>query len=68
MKTYKIETDDRNDFYHYFMGRKYYSFLCELYNDFRDKVKYTDETGSWEAAYKLLIESLNEENIDLFND
>ena len=34
--------------------------------ELRSKVKYTDETGSWEEAYTMVLEILNEDGIDLY--
>jgi hypothetical protein len=60
-----VEVEDREEFKHHFFGPTYYSFLCQLYNELRAKVKYSNEQGSWEDAYQLLISLLIEDNIEL---
>lgn len=63
---YKIETDDREEFSHYYNGPRYHSALCKIVNELRSKAKYAQDVGSWDEAYQLVNEFLVYSNIDLF--
>lgn len=61
-----IAKKDESEFREYLNGPKYQSVLYNLVAELRSKTKYTDETGSWEAAYDLVLELLNEFNVDVY--
>jgi len=66
---YRIEAIEKDDIYTFLLhqnGPKYFNVLEEIYRTLREKVKYTDEAGSWEEAYQLVIDLLNDANIDLY--
>ena len=66
---YRIEPIEKDDIYIFQLhqnGPRYFDALEEIYRTFRSKVKYTDETGSWEEAYQIVIDTLNEANIELY--
>lgn len=66
-KIEKIETYDDYAFSLHLRGPEYYSAIDEIMNSLRHKVKYSDEMGSWEEAYEMVIQILNERNIDTWD-
>ena len=67
---YKIEPIEEEDLYLFklhFNGPKFFNILEEIYRILRSKVKHTNEIGSWEEAYKVISDALNESNIDLYD-
>lgn len=68
---YEFDTDDPTDMYQHeslVNVFKYKSLLREIYNEFRSKVKYTDEKGSWSEAYDKLWELASDEDVNPWED
>ena len=61
-----IAQKDESEFRGYLNGPKYQSVLYNLVMELRSKTKYSSETGSWEEAYDLILELLNEYNVDVY--
>ena len=60
MTTYKIETDDQEEFDLFYNGPDYHSALYRIVNEFRSRVKHSGEVGSWEQAYQLVCEEVED--------
>ena len=63
---YKIETDDKTEFNIHYKGPEFHSALYEIVCELRNKVKYTDERGSWDKAYEMVLEILSQKNLDVY--
>jgi hypothetical protein len=62
---FKIESDNEEEFEDYYRGPEYMSALYEIKNRLRDKVKYTEEKGSFEKAYEIVLDTLMGRYIDI---
>ncbi len=65
---YKIESNDKNEFYYYLKGPEFHSVLEEIVRQFRSKARYCEDSPpSWDDPYELLLDILNERNVDIYN-
>lgn len=65
---YKIETDDRTEFNLYYKGPEFHSALYDIVCELRNKVKYTNERGSWDKAYELILDILANANVNVYDE
>ena len=63
---YKLETNDKAEFNIHYKGPEFHSALYEIVCELRNKVKYTDERGSWDKAYEMVLDILNQRNLDVY--
>ena len=62
---FTLESDDQGIFDLYYHGPEYREVLRDIYYHYRNKVKHSDETGSWEEAFDYLNNALYDSDIDI---
>ena len=63
---YKLETEDKAEFNIHYKGPEMHGALYEIVCLLRNKVKHTDERGSWDKAYELVLDILEESDINVY--
>lgn len=57
--------EEQSDFLLAFNARDYHSTLRDLREAFRGRAKHSDRPATWNEAYELFLETLNDREIDL---
>ena len=68
---YEFDTENPTDMFQHSVlvdAFKYRSLLHEIFTEFRNKYKYTDEKGSWSEAYDKIWELALDEDISPWED
>lgn len=64
----KIETEDEELFKLYIHAPQFHSALVKIFSELRNKFKYGESGGgSWEEAYTLVNEILNDMHLDIYD-
>lgn len=63
---YKLETEDKVEYNLHYQGPEFHSALYKIVCELRNKIKYTEERGSWDKAYELVLDILNESDINVY--
>lgn len=65
---YKIESNDKEEFYYYLKGPEFHSVLEEIVRQFRSRSKHCENSPvSWDDPYELLLDILTERNVDIYD-